>query len=98
MKKFIALLVTIAMVFTMTATAFANPGQNPNKNPGSPQEVIGGVTITLTGGGNNMVIQAKCNVTGAVETIQRAGNGTFNQSFEVVNFVTYYLINVLITT
>jgi len=86
MKRFISILVIIAMVFTMTATVFANPGQNPNKNPGSPSVSQDGVTITVTGGGNNLVILAIDNVTGESVVIPRAGNGTFSQSFEVFGY------------
>jgi hypothetical protein len=41
--------------------------------------VAGGVTITVTGGGNNLVIRAICNVTGDSFVVPRAGNGTFAQ-------------------
>jgi len=86
MKKFISILVALTMVLAMTTVAFASPGQNPNQNPGSPQKEVAGVTITVTGGGNNLVIRAIDNATGDSVVIPRAGNGTFNQSFEVFGY------------
>jgi ferredoxin len=82
MKKFISLAVAVAMAFTMSVAIVANPGQNPNQNPGTANKAIEGVTVSLTGGGNNMVISVRDNATGATTTVARAGNGTFNQSFE----------------
>jgi len=86
MKKFIAFAMVLTMVFALAIPAMANPGQNPNKNPGSPEATVAGVRVTLTGGGNNMAILAICTETGAQENIKRAGNGTFNQSFEVFGY------------
>lgn len=86
MKKIIFIALVITMVFAMAIPAMANPGQNPNKNPGAPEVVEGGVTISVTGGGNNLVIRATCNTTGESVVIPRAGNGTFNQSFEAFGY------------
>ena len=81
MKKLISLAIIVAMLFMLSITALANPGQNPNQNPGSPQAEAGGVTITVTGGGNNLVILAICNDTGNSVIVPRTGNGTFTQTF-----------------
>lgn len=86
MKKFLTILLAVAFVFGMAMPAMANPGQNPNQNPGSPELASEGITITVTGGGNNLVIRAICNATGAVEIIPRAGNGTFTQTFIVFGY------------
>ena len=81
MKKLIALTMIIAMVFAMAIPVMANPGQNPNQNPGKPEMADGEITITVTGGGNNLVILAILNKNGLAHPIPRAGNGTFTQTF-----------------
>jgi len=72
-KKTLAFLLALAMLFSMTTVAFANPGQNPNQNPGGPRLVIDNVLVELVGGGNNM----RFYVDGELQV--RAGNGTFIQ-------------------
>jgi len=83
--------ISLAIIFTivliaMVGTTYGNPGQNPNQNPGSPEQAVGGVTVTVTGGGNNLVIRAICNATGESIIIPRAGNGTFGQVFEAFGY------------
>jgi hypothetical protein len=85
-KKLLTFTLTIVIILSLTTIAFASPGQNPNQNPGSPEQVVGGVTVTVTGGGNNLVIRAIDNATGESVVIPRAGNGTFSQSFEVFGY------------
>jgi len=82
-KKFVSAVLVVAMVFAMAVPAFANPGQNPNQNPGgaSQDHFDGLITVTVTGGGNNLVIRAINNHTGEVVIVPRAGNGTFSQTF-----------------
>jgi len=86
MKKIRFLALTLVAILAMGAVVMANPGQNPNQNPGGPEMDLGAVTITVTGGGNNLVIRAIHNETGATVIVPRAGNGTWTQSFTVFTF------------
>ena len=83
MKKFVSMVLVLAMMLAMSVSVMANPGQNPNQNPGGPQMTIGNVTVTVTGGGNNLVILATNNLTGEALSVPREGNGTFNQNLDV---------------
>lgn len=85
MKKAIALLLTLALVIALPVAALGNPGQNPNRNPGSPQTQVATITITVTGGGNNLVIRA-INANGETVIIPRAGNGTWTQTGEAFGY------------
>ena len=88
MKKRIAsFALTLVMVLTAVSVVAANPGQNPNQNPGGPEVNTSGVTITVTGGGNNLTIRAIYDATGEVVVVPRTGNGTFTQTFEVFDRV-----------
>ncbi|MCL2854096.1 MAG: hypothetical protein FWE21_00595 [Defluviitaleaceae bacterium] len=87
MRRFLTLLATVALTFGVATTALANPGQNPNQNPGSYEKGTGGVTVTVTGGGNNLVIRAICNDSDDYIIVPRAGNGTFSQTFEAFGHI-----------
>lgn len=91
----LAVVFTFAIpVMAMPNNPLGNPGpsgQNPNQNPwGAEAEFdfedvveVPGLRITVTGGGNNLRIEAICLETGAKEIILRQGNGTFTQTSEV---------------
>lgn len=89
MKKLFSVVLVLCLMFVLAVPAMANPGQNPNQNPGSPAINIAqtNLRITVTGGGNNLVIRA-IDLTGenADVIIPRAGNGTFNQAFDVFGY------------
>lgn len=85
MKKFVAVALVLVMTLGLTSLVFANPGQNPNRNPGAPEVQVATITITATGGGNNLVLRA-INADGAVQIIPRAGNGTFTQTFAAFGY------------
>jgi len=85
-KRIFSLALVVVFLLSVTLFATANPGQNPNQNPGVAEKTISGVTVSVTGGGNNLVILARCNETGASMIIPRAGNGTFAQTFEAFGY------------
>lgn len=85
MKKFVTIILALVLAFALSVAAFANPGQNPNRNPGSPEVQVATITITATGGGNNLILRA-INADGVVQIIPRQGNGTFTQTFEAFGY------------
>lgn len=89
MKKLVAVALVLVLTFGLTSMAFASQsGQNPNQNPGSPSINAGGLTITVTGGGNNLQIRAILNADPSQSVIvARQGNGTFNQPVAAFGYV-----------
>jgi hypothetical protein len=90
-KRVFALVLTAVMVLTTAVVVMANPangrqtaaGQNPNQNPGGPTMTTEceGYTVTVTGGGNNLMLRVIRLADGHVYVVPRAGNGTFSQTF-----------------
>jgi len=89
MKKLVAVVLVLVLTLGLTTMAFANSsGQNPNRNPGSPEMNVGGLTITVTGGGNNLQIRAILNADPTQSVVvPRTGNGTFNQQVAAFGYV-----------
>jgi len=94
MKKTLSIILAVAMICSFAIFASANPGQNPNQNPGSPSVTAGALTITVTGGGNNLVIDATFG--GETVRVPRLGNGTWTQTSQIVFAKSFTVLSVVI--
>ena len=91
LKRALVFTVVVAVIATIGVAALANPGQNPNMRPYGPEVTNGGLTITVTGGGNNLVIRAIYN--GVTQDVPRTGQGTWSQ----VSTITFAQFNTIFT-
>jgi len=91
-KKYEILLMVI-MMHTISSAATSDSGQNPNQNPENTSMGHGGVTITVSGKGNDFVITATEDATGDKVIIPGTGSGTFTKAFSAFGYTGIISIN-----
>lgn len=73
-------------MFMLSAGAIVESGQTRGENHGSPSVSYGGLTITTTGGGDELVIFAKEDATGDSIIIPGTGSGIIKQAFSAFGY------------